>query len=126
MRVAFTEGLVVRTTAATLSSIVGNLLDNALRHGEATPEHPVCVQGRAGARGVDIEITNPAPTLTVGDLPRLFEPFWSKNAARTDARGFGLGLAVARALARSDGGDVAARLQGSNALTLRLVLPAVS
>ncbi len=109
---------------ATLASIVGNLFDNALRHGGATPNEPVLVRVRRDASLVRIEVRNAAATLTDDDLARLFEPFWRKDASRHDQRGFGLGLAVARALARAVGGEITARREEPGVLVMEIRLPA--
>jgi len=51
------------------------------------------------------------------------EPFWRKDTSRADREGFGLGLAVARSLARSQGGDLVAEFHAPATLTMRLDLP---
>lgn len=124
VRLELDDGLVVRMDEATLASIVGNLLDNALRHGAATADDPVLVHATTVAGVVRIEITNPAPGLSVDDLTHLFEPFWRKDTSRHDQRCFGLGLAVARTLAQASSGNLAADVQKCNVLCIRLELPA--
>jgi len=120
------------TTAAaaidesSLASIIGNLFDNALRHGSATPMDPVVAAAKAERGRIRIDISNPAPGVTPDDLDRLFEPFWCKDSSRQDRRGFGLGLAIARALARAHGGDLAATLAPPGSLRMSLDLPAAS
>jgi signal transduction histidine kinase len=127
VRIDTDAGLVVGVEGAALSLIIGNLLDNALRHGEPTSDDPVLVHASSSGGILRITITNPAPTLTDEDVTHLFEPFWRKDAARRDQNGFGLGLAVARTLARATGGEITARREardGRSTLTLDITWPA--
>ncbi|MFO0855966.1 MAG: ATP-binding protein [Phycisphaerales bacterium] len=124
VRIECDAGLHARIDAATLASILGNLIDNALRHGAATPEFAVRIAALAADGMIRIEVSNPAPDLDDQDYARLFEPFWRKDASRHDHNGFGLGLAVARTLARASGGVLAADQRESGVLCLRLGLPA--
>ncbi len=122
VRIGADETLVARVESATLAAIVGNLLDNALRHGDVAPDDPVIVRAHLVADGVRIDITNSAPALTNEDLAHLFEPFWRKDASRHDQRGFGLGLAVARTLARASGGEIAVRHDSARAVKFSISL----
>lgn len=89
-----------------LAQVLGNLLDNALRH---TP---------AGGR-VTVDAATPHPgavTLTVTDdgegipaehLPHVFERFYRTDAARDrDHGGSGIGLAIVKALVEAHGGGI--------------------
>jgi signal transduction histidine kinase len=125
VRIECDAGLCARIDATTLASIFGNLIDNALRHGAATPGFPVRVGAQAADGMILISVSNPAPGLTESDRAHLFEPFWRKDASRHDQRGFGLGLAVARTLARASGGDIRSRLDAPDALTIEVHVPAV-
>ena len=125
VRIECDAGLIARIDGATLASILGNLIDNALRHGAATPEFPVRIAARATDGMIQISVSNSAPGLTDEDRTHLFEPFWRKDASRHDQRGFGLGLAVARTLARASGGDIRSRLDAPEALTIEVQVPAV-
>jgi len=108
---------------AALETILANLLDNALRHGRTTAQRPVRARAGVDDGRVWVEIGNDAGDLNADDLSRLFEPFWRKDAARTDQRGFGLGLSVARALATDAGGELGARLEGPGRIAVRVELP---
>ncbi len=125
IRVACDESLAVQIDDATLASIIGNLLDNAFRHGAAAPETPVLVGAEIRDGTLTIRITNSAPALTNADLMSLFEPFWRKDAARQDQSGFGLGLCVARALAHALGGEIAARREACCSLSMVLTIPTI-
>lgn len=58
------------------------------------------------------------------DLERAFEPFFRGERSRNrDTGGFGLGLASARAVARSHGGDVTLENRPEGGLLARAVLP---
>lgn len=123
VRVRCEHGLNAWADPAAISIVLANLLDNALTHGAATADDPVIVDASAEAGRVRIDVANPAPGLGQDDLPRLFEPFWRKDDSRHDGRGFGLGLSVARALARAGGGEIHARLDATPRLVLSVDLP---
>jgi two-component system sensor histidine kinase CpxA len=57
------------------------------------------------------------------DLPRLFEPFYRPDAARTrEAGGSGLGLAIVRSAVESCGGSVRAETRDPGGLVLVFLL----
>ncbi|WP_405915709.1 sensor histidine kinase [Streptomyces sp. NBC_00728] len=94
-------GLVAGVPDALLERIVSPLLDNALRHACAR------VEIRAGARpgGVRVEVGDDGPGVPVSFAPQLFQP--GRRADPGDGHGgAGLGLPLARRLARSAGGEV--------------------
>lgn len=123
VRIQCESGVTARIDSAALGVILANLLDNALAHGVATADEPVTVHARAETGHIAIEIANGAPDLTDDDLSRMFEPFWRKDASRRDQRGFGLGLAVAQAMAQAAGGSISARLSHVRSVTLAVTLP---
>ena len=59
-------------------------------------------------------------------LPRLFDRFYRADASRTRARGgAGLGLAIAREIARRHGGDIEIASDPSLGTNVRVRLPCV-
>jgi len=115
--------LPARIDPALAASIIGNLIDNALRHGDVSADRPAKCIGTSDPTGNSIVISNYAPGLTAADITHLFEPFWRKDAARDARGGFGLGRAVSRALAASVGGQVTADLDHEQHLRIRLTVP---
>lgn len=96
-RIALTEGadLVLAAPAALAARAIGPVLDNATR----LADH-VVVRAAARAGWVEIEITDDGPGVPSGIREVLFEP------GRSGGSGSGLGLSLARRVARSFGGDV--------------------
>lgn len=105
----------VRMAPDQLESAVGNLVDNAARHGAGAP---VDVTVRAAAERVEIAVRDRGPGISEGNRARIFERFFT--TAR-DAGGTGLGLAITRAIARARGGDVTFET-GGEGTTFRLVI----
>ena len=108
----------VDADALGLQRLFGNLLDNAAKYG---------VRGRVrvfqGDGHAVVEIADDGPGLATSELERVFQPFYRAEAARTlDGGGVGLGLAVARSIARAHGGDVTLTSETSG-LTARVRLP---
>lgn len=95
-----------------------NLLDNAITHS------PVggAVLVRAAARDavVEIAVEDAGGGVRPEDVPLLFTPFWRGDGERASESGAGLGLALAREIARAEGGDVT--YDGSFAPGARFVL----
>src|SRR5262249_53204393 len=70
-----------------------------------------------------IDVTNPARSVSSGDVDRFFEPFWRRSPSRTDQSHLGLGLPLSRRLAEAMGGRLTAELHGDGLLQVRLELP---
>ena len=85
-----------------IESLMGNLLDNAARHGSG---EPIDVAVRIETEAYAIVVRDYGPCLAPGDLDHVFDRFYS--TAR-DGGGTGLGLAIVRAVAEAHGGTVTA------------------
>jgi signal transduction histidine kinase len=100
-----------------------NLIDNALTYGG---EAEVALGGDGGY--LLVTITDKGPGIAGEDMERLFEPFRRAEASRNrKTGGSGLGLTIARAIARAHGGDVtlANGTEGGLIATLSLARRAV-
>jgi len=117
------DPLPARIDPALAASIIGNLIDNALRHGDVSANRPVRCIGARDACETSIVISNHAPGLTDTDIAHLFEPFWRKDTARDARGGFGLGLAVSRALVSSLGGQLIADMDHEKNLRVSFRVP---
>ena len=95
---------------------LGNLVDNALRHGDGE----IVLAARATAGGAELEVSDGGPGFEAGIEESAFERFTRGDRARTRG-GTGLGLAIVRAVAEAHGGR-AAIVEASGA-TVRLWLP---
>ena len=118
--------LSVRGDRHRLTQIVTNLLGNALAH---TPSGGT-VTLRAGRDGAMhwVEVVDTGAGIPPEELQRIFERFYrgpDTGAAPRARAGRGLGLTIARSLARAHGGDVVASSAGTGTgATFRVTLPA--
>jgi signal transduction histidine kinase len=86
-----------------LARVVGNLLDNAVRHARSS------IRLSVGADGAyrRITVTDDGPGIPAGDRERVFDRFTRLDDARArDKGGSGLGLAIVRELVRRHHGTV--------------------
>ncbi len=110
--------IVVEADALALQRLFENLVDNAAKYGERASVRLFEENGEAV-----VEISDQGPGLAPAEMARVFEPFYRAEAARTlDGSGVGLGLAVARSIARAHGGDVTLSSPGKG-LVARVSLP---
>jgi len=100
-----------------LKRAVTNLITNALRHGE----RPWVAVASTGGEAV-IHVGDRGPGIPAADLPRVTEPFFRGDRARTNGGGSGLGLATTRAIAESHGGslEITSRFGKGTVATIRL------
>ena len=131
-------GTLVVGVAPRLDSLVRNLVDNAASFAGSGGEVRVVVRREAGATEgssqgsvIAIEISDTGPGIAEGDLPRVFDRFFTtraralpeQGATRTRRDGSGLGLALVKAVAEAHGGEVSARSTPGNGATFRVTLP---
>lgn len=88
--------------------VLQNMMENSLKYGDGRrvelifPEDDECVQ---------IALTNGGCTLSVDDLPHIFESFW-RGANAESIRGSGLGLYICRQLMHKMNGEIFAEIDG--------------
>jgi signal transduction histidine kinase len=122
LRVQGGDGLRIEADDLRLRQALGNLVDNALRHGGGD----VVLRARpAEGGGVEIEVADRGPGFGPDLAGRAFERFARGDAARTRG-GTGLGLAIVRAIAEAHGGRASIVTDGDRGATVRLWLPSGS
>ena len=107
MEVSVPPDLAARSDRALLGIVLGNLCGNAAEHAMAGTPFRISATQEAGA--VTLHFCNRTGDLNEQDAAHLFERFWRKDAARTDGRHHGLGLALAREFAVLIGGELTAQ-----------------
>ena len=110
-----------------LTQIIANLVGNALAHTPAAGR--VTVRWGCDDRGAHVDVIDTGDGIAADDLGHIFERFY-RGAATVDRTGRpgragrGLGLTIARGLARAHGGDVVASSPGpGRGASFRLTLP---
>ena len=109
--------MLVRPNA--LRRCLGNLIDNARRHGSH-----VRLTGVAVGDGIDILVDDDGPGIRPTDRDRAFRAFIRLDPSRNPSTGgVGLGLTIARDVARSHGGEVTLETSPQGGLRARVHLP---
>ncbi|MGA7757402.1 MAG: ATP-binding protein [Ilumatobacteraceae bacterium] len=126
---ADTVSLPIRGDRDRLTQVLSNLLGNALGH---TPSSGVVTLRTGQDHSVAfVDVVDTGPGIPSDDLERIFERFYRRPddgeaVSRPIRAGRGIGLTIARSLARAQGGDVVASSPGSGrGATFRLTIPLV-
>lgn len=101
-----------------------NLLENAVRYGpEGGLVEVTIARGETGAAQIVFE--DHGAGIATADLPHVFERFYRGDPSRTRATGgFGLGLAIAKALVEAYGGTISADSTPGKGTRMTVELPA--
>jgi signal transduction histidine kinase len=91
--------------ADALGQIVDNLLDNAEKHTRMVEDRKVSLSVGTNEEQLRIEVADNGPGIPRRQRRILFRPF-DRSADAAGRPGLGLGLAVARSLARAQGGEL--------------------
>jgi two-component system OmpR family sensor kinase len=111
------DGLAVNVDRLRVEQALGNLVENALRHGRGR----IVLEARAANGRVELHVQDEGEGFPPGFLGSAFEPFSRSDSARS-SQGAGLGLAIVEVIARAHGGAAYATNVGGGA-DVWLVLP---
>ena len=114
------DGVVAEVNHAALRHIIENLEDNAAKY---APGAPTERRVRAEGDWVYIDVMDRGPGMSAEERAKAFDRFWrADNSTARTTGGCGLGLSIARLLARAQGGDltVAPREGGGTVFTVKL------
>lgn len=119
---AETGRVALRGRPLDIDRAVSNLVDNALKYGETA----AIALYRTGDRAV-IEVTDQGPGIPAGRREAMLQPFVRGDEARpmNDADGFGLGLAITRAIVEAHEGSIAFADRQPRGFIVRVTLPVV-
>jgi two-component system, OmpR family, sensor kinase len=118
---AIEPGIVGEWDRVGVELIIDNLVSNALKYGAGKP---VAVGLRTAAeRQVQLWVRDEGPGIAAADHDRIFRRFEQALGRRTDSGGFGVGLWVAREVARAMGGELSVQSQLGRGATFSLLLP---
>jgi signal transduction histidine kinase len=114
---------VVLGDPALLERLVGNLVENAVRHNAPTGGWLHVRTGSTNGRAT-LRISNSGPVVAPEHIGSLFEPFRRDGTARTSTDGgFGLGLSIVQSVVQAHHGRLETRAPESGGLDLTVSLP---
>ena len=114
--------ITTRCRPVALGRAIRNLIQNAVNYGGQA-----FVDVSDAGDHIEITIDDNGPGIPEADLARVFDAFERLDDARNkDSGGTGLGLTIARTIARSHGGDVTLTNRETGGLRARITLPATN
>ena len=108
---------------ARVSQVLQNLIENAVHFSPpgGRVEVSLARSGADGAPFVECSVRDSGPGFDPADLPRLFEPFFTRRRGGT-----GLGLSIVKRIVYDHGGDVSAENHEGGGAVVRVRLRAVA
>ncbi len=103
-----------------IQRITHNLVENAVRYGG--PEVTINVRTWSSDGEALLEVRDDGPGIAAADMDRIFDPFFRSAARSRDRDGVGLGLSIARDLARRNGGRLTVTSSPGTGTTFRLAM----
>ena len=118
------KGLTLRGDRASVQRLLSTLLDNAVKY--TPPEGTIRAEARSEGRHAVITVSNDvAEPLSEEQCRRLFNRFYRADDSRNKEKqnGFGIGLAIAAAIAEKHGGTISAAMKEDRQLVFTCRLP---
>jgi signal transduction histidine kinase len=111
----------VYADATALRQVLGNLVDNAVRH---TASGRVVVFSESHPRGVVVGVRDTGSGIAASHLPRIFERFYRVDPGRArEEGGTGLGLSIVKHLVEAHGGRVRAESEPGVGTSITALFP---
>ena len=122
MEVRADRGLQLTGDRAAIQRLMSTLCDNAVKY---SAEGTILAEMSGEGKNLALRISNPVETpLTKEQCKQLFNRFYRADPSRNKEKksGFGIGLAIAAAIAEKHGGKISAAMEG-NRLVFTCVIP---
>jgi two-component system osmolarity sensor histidine kinase EnvZ len=114
------DGIAVPARPDALKRCIANLVNNAVIHARH-----VAISARRGGEMVEITVDDDGPGIPLAEREAVFRPFYRADPSRNpETGGTGLGLTIARDVARGHGGDLTIEDAPLGGVRARLRLPA--
>ena len=114
------EDFLIAADSHALTRALNNLVDNARRYGGGAR-----LGCHVSDRGFEIRIEDSGEGIPEEQLESVFEPFFRLEESRSrETGGSGLGLGIARALIRAQGGDIVLSNRPGGGLRASIIFPA--
>ncbi|MEU3349196.1 HAMP domain-containing sensor histidine kinase [Streptomyces sp. NPDC006700] len=114
---------VVQGNGVLLERIALNLVQNAVRYNVVEEGWVEVITDVQHGQAI-LVVTNTGPVVPAYEIDNLFEPFRRLRTERTGSdKGVGLGLSIARSVARAHGGHISAQPREGGGLVMRVMLP---
>jgi len=105
-----------------VEQIVLNIVSNAVKYTPRGGE--VCITAAVDGANVTLSVKDNGPGIPEADMPRIFERFYRVEKGRSrETGGTGLGLGLAREMAREAGGDLTLESVFGEGTTVVITLP---
>jgi len=102
------DGITVNADEKSLTQLITILLDNAISHTKAEDGEPrtITTALRETKGGFIMSVTNPGAEIPEGEREKIFERFYRMDSSHNFTGHYGLGLAIAKAIADANGADI--------------------
>jgi two-component system heavy metal sensor histidine kinase CusS len=118
------KGLIIQGDIVLLRQLLNNLLVNVMRY--SLHHKGVTIHARQNESAIEVVISNFCLPISNDVRVKLFDRFYRGEPAHTQGiSGSGLGLSLAREIARAHGGNLTLEPSDSDVVTMRLLLPIV-
>jgi len=117
------QGLTLQADPALLNQVLRNMISNAAKYTEENGRVVFILKKEADR--MHFTLSNSAQPIPEADRSLLFERFHRVDKARTTS-GSGLGLSLAREIARAHGGDLILKPYADGMVSFQLILPAIA
>lgn len=105
-----------------LNQVIENLVSNAIKFGDKNGS--IALTLKTSGKQAILQISNTGRPIAEADQGKVFERFFRGDKARTrDIDGTGLGLSLAREIARAHGGELRLDRSDANGTTFTLTVP---
>lgn len=116
-----TEPVSIAADPHLIQIVVTQLLDNALKY--SRPDSPVGIRAGVAGNYAVIAVRNEGSALDDDERDRIFDKFYRGRKSRGQIEGTGMGLAIARTIVESHGGEIEARNDADGHIVFEFSLP---